>query len=38
MVPWEKDLYVSMLSNKVEEENDKLKLEESARRAARKRV
>lgn len=36
VLPWEKDLYVNMLSQKVEEENEKLKLEEAAREAARK--
>jgi hypothetical protein len=34
IIPWEKDLYVSMLSKKVEEENEKLQLKESAQRAA----
>ena len=37
IVPWEKDLYVNLLSAKVEEENEKLKLQESERRARRAR-
>ena len=37
IVPWEKDLYVNLLSAKVEEENEKLKLQESERRARRVR-
>lgn len=36
MLPFEKDLYVNMLAQKVEEENEKLKLQESANRVARK--
>jgi hypothetical protein len=37
MIPWEKDLYVGMITKKVEEENEKIKLKQSANRAARKR-
>lgn len=37
MLPFEKDLYVGMWVNKVEEENEKLKLEEMARKSAKKR-
>ena len=34
MIPWEKDLYVNMLAQKVEEDNEKLKLEQAQRRAS----
>lgn len=37
VVPWEKTLYVDMLVEKVKEENEKLALKESARRAQNKR-
>ena len=37
MIPWEKDIYVDMLVSKVQEENEKKKLEQSARRATAKR-
>jgi hypothetical protein len=37
MLPFEKDIYVGMLVAKVEEENEKLKLEQSAKRARVKR-
>ena len=37
MIPWEKDIYVNMLIRKVEEENEKIKLENAARRVAAKR-
>lgn len=33
MLPWEKDIYVNMYVQKVTEENEKTKIEESARRA-----
>jgi hypothetical protein len=37
MIPWEKEIYVNMLIQKVEEENEKAKLEKAAARSARKR-
>ena len=37
MIPFEKDLYVGMLVNKVEEENEKMKLKEMQDRSNRKR-
>jgi hypothetical protein len=37
LIPWEKDVYVGMLSAKVEEENEKMKLNNAANRVARKR-
>jgi hypothetical protein len=37
MVPWEKDLYIKMLIAKVSEENEKLKMDQSASRARNKR-
>jgi len=36
LLPFEKDLYVTMLVQKVEEENEKLRLKEQERRVARK--
>jgi hypothetical protein len=38
LLPYEKDLYIGMLVNKVEEENEKLKLQEMERKANRKRI
>jgi len=37
MVPWERDIYLAMMVKAIEEENLKLKLQESARRAASKK-
>jgi hypothetical protein len=37
LIPFEKDIYVGMLVKKIEEENEKLKLEQSERRARAKR-
>jgi hypothetical protein len=37
MMPFEKDLYVGMLVKKVEEENEKLKLENMANKNRRSR-
>lgn len=37
ILPWEKSIYIDMLVQKVEEENEKARLEQSARRAAMKR-
>jgi len=34
MVPWERDVYLNMMIKEIEDENLKLKLEASARRAA----
>jgi hypothetical protein len=34
MIPWEKDVYITMLVNKVKEENEKRKLEAAERKAA----
>ena len=34
MMPWEKDTYLGMLINKVEEENEKAKLKAQERKAA----
>lgn len=34
MAPWEKGAYIAMLTNKIEEENEKEKMKQSARRAA----
>ena len=36
VMPWEKDIYVNMLMQKVEEENEKARLKESENRARRK--
>jgi hypothetical protein len=36
MLPWERDLYINMKAQKVEEENEKLKLEEAQRRATKR--
>ena len=38
MVPWERDIYLTMMVNAVEEENLRLKLQESAKRAASKKA
>ncbi len=37
MIPFERDLYIGMFVQKIEEENEKMKLEQSAARAAAKR-
>lgn len=37
MLPWEKAIYIDMLVAKVQEENEKLALKESANRAKSKR-
>ena len=37
MIPWEKDIYINMLVQKVKEENDKIEMEQSAARARSKR-
>lgn len=37
MIPWEKEIYVNMLIKRVEEENEKIKLDKAAARSARKR-
>lgn len=37
MVPWERDIYLAMMVKAIEEENLKLKLQESSRRAASKK-
>ena len=34
MIPWEKDIYVGMLMTKVQEENEKIKLQNAANRVA----
>jgi hypothetical protein len=34
MVPWERDIYLNMMIKEIEDENTKLKLAESAKRAA----
>jgi hypothetical protein len=36
MVPWEKDVYLAMMVQAVEEENLKLQLQEAAKRASAK--
>lgn len=36
VIPWEKDLYVSMLSQKIEEDNEKMKIRQAEARVARK--
>ena len=36
-IPWERDIYVNMLIQQVEKENEKAKLEQAARRVANKR-
>jgi len=36
-IPWEKDIYVNLLINKVKEENDKIEMEKSSTRARNKR-
>ena len=33
MIPWERDLYVQLLINHINEENEKIKLENQQRRA-----
>jgi hypothetical protein len=37
MVPWERDVFLTMMVQTVEEENLRLKLQESAKRAASKK-
>jgi hypothetical protein len=37
MVPWEKDVYLTMMVKTVEEENLRIQLQESAKRAAAKK-
>lgn len=37
MIPWEKEVYVNLLANKVKEEEDRRKLKELERKAKRKR-
>ena len=32
MIPWERDIYVNMLIQYIEEENEKIKQQQSARR------
>lgn len=34
MIPWERDIYIGMIAQKIEEEVEKAKMEESANRAA----
>ena len=36
MIPWEKDIYVNLLANKVKEEEEKRKLREMENRAKRR--
>ena len=36
VIPWEKDLYISMLAQKVEEDNEKMKIRQAEARVARK--
>jgi hypothetical protein len=36
MMPWERDAYVAMITSTVAAENEKIKLENAARRAAKK--
>lgn len=35
MIPWERDIYIKMLSNYIEAENEKIKLRNQQLRAAR---
>jgi hypothetical protein len=37
MVPWERDAYIAMLVAQVEDDNEKRKLEEQAKKNRRKR-
>jgi len=37
MLPWERDVYVNMLTSYIEEENEKIKLRNQQLRAARSR-
>ena len=37
VIPWEKDLYVNMITQQVEKENEDRKLKEAAKRATRRR-
>jgi len=37
MIPWERDVYVRLLSNYIEEQNEKIKLRNQQIRAARNR-
>jgi len=37
MLPWERDMYVTMLVNKIREENERIKLENQQKRATRRR-
>jgi hypothetical protein len=36
MMPWERDAYIGMLLSTVEAENEKIKLENAAKKAAQK--
>lgn len=37
MLPWERDVYLQLMAKEIEEENLKIQMEESARRAGGKR-
>ncbi len=37
MVPWERDIYINLLSRHIEEENERIKLRNQQIRAARRR-
>jgi hypothetical protein len=37
MIPWEKEIYITMLANKVKEENEKRKLEAAEQQARMRR-
>ena len=37
MIPWEKEIYITMLANKVKEDNEKRKLEAAEQQARMRR-
>jgi hypothetical protein len=36
MIPWEREIYISLLRNHINEENEKIKLQNQQKRASRK--
>jgi hypothetical protein len=36
MIPWERDIYINLLSAHIQEENEKIKLENQQKRANRR--
>jgi hypothetical protein len=38
MIPWERDIYVGMLSNHLKEQEEKLKLEQAAQQAKQRQA